>query len=204
MWGEETARCAFTRTRPSSLPSATSSCGLPRPVRPGASGCGSARRAQIPAATAPGQRHPLGRGELHRHPPCAHQPRLCWRLRLWQNPPGNDPGCRWHAQKAPETFAALRVASAHPEHHPGFIDWQSYEANQKRIAQNTRPGPHKAGGAVREGGALLQGSPTAATAVAACIPTTAAATPRPAIIAGQGPGRGPRRLLPEYRRRPDR
>jgi excisionase family DNA binding protein len=44
-----------------------------------------------------------------------------------------------------------------PEHHPGFIDWQSYEANQKRIAQNTRPGPHKAGGAVREGGALLQG-----------------------------------------------
>jgi len=38
------ARCAFTRTRPSSLPSATSLCGLPRPVRPGASGCGSARK----------------------------------------------------------------------------------------------------------------------------------------------------------------
>jgi predicted DNA-binding transcriptional regulator AlpA len=44
-----------------------------------------------------------------------------------------------------------------PEHHPGFIDWQSYEANQERIARNTRPGPHKASGAVREGGALLQG-----------------------------------------------
>lgn len=44
-----------------------------------------------------------------------------------------------------------------PEHHPGFIDWQSYEANQERIASNTRPGPHKAGGAVREGSALLQG-----------------------------------------------
>jgi DNA invertase Pin-like site-specific DNA recombinase/predicted DNA-binding transcriptional regulator AlpA len=44
-----------------------------------------------------------------------------------------------------------------PEHHPGFIDWQSYEANQERIARNTRPGPHKAGGAVREGSALLQG-----------------------------------------------
>jgi hypothetical protein len=43
------------------------------------------------------------------------------------------------------------------EHHPGFIDWRTYEANQGRIAQNTRPGPHKAGGAVREGGALLQG-----------------------------------------------
>lgn len=44
-----------------------------------------------------------------------------------------------------------------PEHHPGFIDWQTYEANQARIAQNTRPGPHKTGGAVREGSALLQG-----------------------------------------------
>ena len=43
------------------------------------------------------------------------------------------------------------------EHHRGFIDWQTYEANQQRIARNTRPGPHKTGGAVREGGALLQG-----------------------------------------------
>jgi DNA invertase Pin-like site-specific DNA recombinase len=44
-----------------------------------------------------------------------------------------------------------------PEHHQGFIDWQTYESNQARIAMNTRPGPHKAGGAVREGSALLQG-----------------------------------------------
>src|SRR6516225_3838181 len=44
-----------------------------------------------------------------------------------------------------------------PEHHPGFIDWQTYEANQERLAENTRPKPHKSGGAVREGGALLQG-----------------------------------------------
>jgi hypothetical protein len=43
------------------------------------------------------------------------------------------------------------------EHHPGFIDWQTYEANQERLAENTRPEPHKSGGAVREGGALLQG-----------------------------------------------
>jgi DNA invertase Pin-like site-specific DNA recombinase/predicted DNA-binding transcriptional regulator AlpA len=43
------------------------------------------------------------------------------------------------------------------EHHEGFIDWPTYEANQQRIARNTRPGPHKAGGAVREGNALLQG-----------------------------------------------
>jgi DNA invertase Pin-like site-specific DNA recombinase len=44
-----------------------------------------------------------------------------------------------------------------PQHHPGFIDWQTYEANQQRLARNTRPGPHKASGAVREGAALLQG-----------------------------------------------
>jgi DNA invertase Pin-like site-specific DNA recombinase len=43
------------------------------------------------------------------------------------------------------------------EHHTGYIDWQTYEANQQRIAKNTRPGPHKVGGAVREGSALLQG-----------------------------------------------
>jgi DNA invertase Pin-like site-specific DNA recombinase/predicted DNA-binding transcriptional regulator AlpA len=43
------------------------------------------------------------------------------------------------------------------EHHAGYIDWQTYEANQQRIAKNTRPGPHKVGGAVREGSALLQG-----------------------------------------------
>ena len=43
-----------------------------------------------------------------------------------------------------------------PDHHPGFIDWPTYEANQDRIAKNTRPRGHKAGGAVREGSALLQ------------------------------------------------
>src|SRR5271168_3094583 len=43
------------------------------------------------------------------------------------------------------------------DHHEGFIDWRTYEANQARLAANTRPGPHKVGGAVREGSALLQG-----------------------------------------------
>jgi hypothetical protein len=47
------------------------------------------------------------------------------------------------------------------EHHEGYIDWPTYEANQARIATNTRPRPHNdpsnSGGAVREGSALLQG-----------------------------------------------
>src|ERR1700733_7724619 len=44
-----------------------------------------------------------------------------------------------------------------PEHHAGFVDWATFEANQKRLGANTRPGPHRVGGMVREGSALLQG-----------------------------------------------
>jgi hypothetical protein len=43
------------------------------------------------------------------------------------------------------------------DHHRGFIDWAIFEANQARLDSNTRPMPHQAGGAVREGSALLQG-----------------------------------------------
>jgi DNA invertase Pin-like site-specific DNA recombinase len=42
------------------------------------------------------------------------------------------------------------------DHHKGFIDWATFEANQKRIQSNTHPTPHQPGGAVREGAALLQ------------------------------------------------
>ena len=47
-----------------------------------------------------------------------------------------------------------------PEHHAGFIDWETYEANRARITANTHPQPHHSGGAVREGSALLQGLAT--------------------------------------------
>lgn len=43
------------------------------------------------------------------------------------------------------------------DHHQGFIDWKTFEANQTRLKSNTRPKPHQSGGAVREGAALLQG-----------------------------------------------
>lgn len=52
------------------------------------------------------------------------------------------------------------------DHHPGYIDWETYEANLLRIDTNTRPKAHhadaegssaQAGRAVREGPALLQG-----------------------------------------------
>jgi hypothetical protein len=47
-----------------------------------------------------------------------------------------------------------------PEHHPGFINWATFQANQARIDTNIHPQPHQAGGAVREGAALLQGLAT--------------------------------------------
>ena len=46
------------------------------------------------------------------------------------------------------------------DHHPGFIDWATFQANQARLDSNTRPQPHQSGGAVREGSALLQGIAT--------------------------------------------
>jgi len=46
------------------------------------------------------------------------------------------------------------------DHHPGFIDWATFQANQARLDSNTRPKPHQPGGAVREGSALLQGIAT--------------------------------------------
>ena len=47
-----------------------------------------------------------------------------------------------------------------PNHHPGFIDWATFEMNQARLASNYHPGPQQATGAVREGSALLQGLAT--------------------------------------------
>ncbi len=46
------------------------------------------------------------------------------------------------------------------DHHQGYIDWDTYEMNQRRIASNTHPAPHQATGAIREGAALLQGLAT--------------------------------------------
>jgi DNA invertase Pin-like site-specific DNA recombinase len=47
------------------------------------------------------------------------------------------------------------------DHHHGFVDWDTYQANQARIDQNIRPERSQPGtGAVREGAALLQGLAT--------------------------------------------
>jgi DNA invertase Pin-like site-specific DNA recombinase/DNA-binding transcriptional regulator YdaS (Cro superfamily) len=42
-------------------------------------------------------------------------------------------------------------------HHAGYLDWATFQANQTRIDTNARLEAHQPGGAVREGSALLQG-----------------------------------------------
>ncbi|MCA1693398.1 MAG: recombinase family protein [Actinobacteria bacterium] len=44
-----------------------------------------------------------------------------------------------------------------PEHHPGFISWETYETNTELLRRNWRAPRGAGGGAVREGSALLQG-----------------------------------------------
>lgn len=44
-----------------------------------------------------------------------------------------------------------------PDHHPGFISWDTYEANTALLRENWRAPRGSGGGAVREGTALLQG-----------------------------------------------
>jgi DNA invertase Pin-like site-specific DNA recombinase len=43
------------------------------------------------------------------------------------------------------------------DHHVGFLDWPTFQANQIRIRGNARAERYQSGGAVREGSALLQG-----------------------------------------------
>jgi DNA invertase Pin-like site-specific DNA recombinase len=44
-----------------------------------------------------------------------------------------------------------------PDHHPGFVSWERFEEIQDQLRANWRPPRGQAGGAVREGTALLQG-----------------------------------------------
>jgi DNA invertase Pin-like site-specific DNA recombinase len=45
------------------------------------------------------------------------------------------------------------------DHHPGYISWEQYVSNQRRLAENVNRGPRRGSGrgAPREGAALLQG-----------------------------------------------
>jgi len=56
------------------------------------------------------------------------------------------------------------VGGSHQDHHPGYIDWDTYQGNRAVISANTRSTAHQPGtGAVREGSAWLQGLATCGT-----------------------------------------
>jgi DNA invertase Pin-like site-specific DNA recombinase len=70
---------------------------------------------------------------------------------------GPDGALRTRRRKLPRDQWEVLI----PGHHPGFIDWDTYLANQARIGANIRPQASQPGtGAVREGCALLQGLAT--------------------------------------------
>jgi len=70
---------------------------------------------------------------------------------------GPDGALRTRRRKLPRDQWEVLI----PDHHPGFIDWDTYLANQARIGANIRPQASRPGtGAVREGSALLQGLAT--------------------------------------------
>jgi DNA invertase Pin-like site-specific DNA recombinase len=73
---------------------------------------------------------------------------------------GPDGALRTRRRKLPRDQWEVLI----PDHHPGFIDWDTYLANQARIGSNIRPQASQPGaGAVREGSALLQGLATCGT-----------------------------------------
>jgi DNA invertase Pin-like site-specific DNA recombinase len=65
-----------------------------------------------------------------------------------------------HVKKRVKRLPQSQWAVLIHDHHKGFIDWETYEMIQARIAKNTRPAAHQATGAIREGTALLQGLAT--------------------------------------------
>lgn len=85
-----------------------------------------------------------------------HNPRyagmFCFgRTRTWTDGEG-----RWHCDRVPRDQWRFVQKDAHP----GYLSWEQYEANQARLLANQQAhggGERKAGGAPREGPALLQG-----------------------------------------------
>ena len=159
VWGEEDgevllqSRCVGHRRDPHRL-RALRRAGLGTP----SVAVVSLRRSVLPVANQRRERDPLGRTHLHHDPPGAAQTRCMLAPTSTARP-------AWSATSTPQGGISKRLRQLPRaqwsvlirEHHEGYIDWATYEANQSRMGSNIRPRPHQAGGAVREGAALLQG-----------------------------------------------
>ena len=110
----------------------------------------------------PAQRRPaghLGAGDLPGGARLADQPGLRRGVRVRPHPhretrgPGHRGACCSRVRLVPREQWEVLI----PDHHPGYISWETYEANTARLRGNWRRPRELAGGAVREGRALLQG-----------------------------------------------
>ena len=156
------AKSCFIPMRPSPARSAPSSNVSPNSARHAGSGSGFApkvcpsrcRRARMPDRSA-------GSPHLHAAPSCPHQSGVCWRLCLRQDPSANATSMN----RAPSRNACGicpwpngRCSS------PIIIPASSIGRPSRPIRRGSiptlSPRPHQAGGAVREGSALLQGIAT--------------------------------------------
>jgi DNA invertase Pin-like site-specific DNA recombinase len=83
-----------------------------------------------------------------------HNPRyagaFCFgKTRSWKDPEG-----RWHCVSLPREQWPILIKDAHP----GYISWEEFEENQKRLKHNQQAHAlHRYAGPPREGPALLQG-----------------------------------------------
>jgi DNA invertase Pin-like site-specific DNA recombinase len=83
-----------------------------------------------------------------------HNPRyagaFCFgKTRSWKDPEG-----RWHCVNLPREQWPILIKEAHP----GYISWEEFEENQKRLKHNQQAHAlHRYTGPAREGPALLQG-----------------------------------------------
>jgi len=73
-----------------------------------------------------------------------------------------------------------------PNHHPGFVDWQTHLDNLVRIQANTHPQRHQPGGALREGGRCSRPWRRVAAVGAGWPSITGVARAPPAITAQPG------------------
>ena len=168
VWGEDDGEIRCIPTRPSPASSPRSSSGSPI--------CGSVRgvwlwlRDQGPAVAAAAGRLPRGAEitwveptyhAVHNvltHP--AYAGAYVFGKTRQQRYVDEDGQLRTRRRRLPQGEWEVLIT----DHHRGFIDWDTYQANQARIGANTRPRPHQPGtGAVREGCALLQGLATCGT-----------------------------------------
>jgi len=151
------ARSASIQTKPWSPLSTMSLRALPRQAQHAVSGYGFARKGSHSLCRCIRRRDPLGRGQLQ---PLFHH--------VLTNPV--YAGAYAYGKSRHETMLDASGARRKrvrllprsewqvliPDHHPGFIDWQTYEANQDRMAKNTRPRTTQGGWRREEGNALLQ------------------------------------------------